>query len=1315
LGGLIFTSNGSETLTVAGANVTFNGGTNETGRNTGNYSINLNSGTLNLNNAGDTTDLDGLTTNFTISGGTLDNTSGAAITEATNATVSLNGSFAFTGSNSLNLGTGAVTFTSSPITITANANTLTMGTLNGSTADPINLTKAGTGTLTFAGVNASYGGAITVDTVAGVLNLGGLSASLGATKFVNNGGTAALGALSSTSAASIDFSGTGTTTTTSTNLTDGILGVAYTVNNGADFAYNTTAGGAIVAPTMETALPTSGATTATGSVYYVTGSQSTGADTIGALRITDTVSGQTLNTGANNLSLTSETGAASGLGGILYSGALGSSDSYAITGTGYVQGTSASNSLGINVYQGTLTIANPMIGSAGSGLLYKYGNGTLVLTGANTYTGTTNVGAGTLDLGNGNTGSFAGTGMIFLAKGATLGLGLANGSTLGASIVDSGAMVGLEATGVTNTISGVINPTGTTLLSQTGGFTQTGAGTTILSAANYYTGATVINAGAIEITNAQALGSVSHPTSGVTVASGGALQMAGGISTTGAYALTLNGTGLASESTPTGALESLSGANTYTGAITLASNASIGADSGSTLTLPGGVTNAGYLLTVTGGGNTTLNGVVSGSGGLTTSGTGTTTLSASSGNTYTGETIVSSGELDLNSSGGFAIQGLGADTVATAPDILVNGGTLKFLANNQLNNSSGAGDVTLSLTSGTVSLNGTDQTLYAFQNSGGTFTTGTGYLTGTGATTTFSGGTNTINAGGAVEDSHFVISGGINTVQGGSPSGGTLYLDPNGLGIVFSNGANLTLNSDNTSAGQISLDSGFGGTFTISTNAASTTASITSAGTGTYAGTINLNDAVADFNIAAGTVPSGAPDFLVSAVIADGSGGPGSVYKTGAGIMAFSGANTYTGGTIISQGTLVAGVSNVSTTSGAFGPKAYGVILGDSNTGTSSPALLITGGVTVSNPITIANYGSTDTIGGSNNSGTANFTGPVTLNKAVTLTAASGGTVAMAGQISGPGFPVTKSGAGTVILANAAGNTYSGGTTVSAGTLYANNTSGVTYSAPLTATRTITSGTSSSATGSGTVTVQSGGTFGGTGTITPGAGTGGVVVQSGGTLASGGVQSNASPYNATSGLTMNNSSASLSSILSVNAGAELQFALGAGSTTFGSGTGYLNFANPETNSSYLNIAGNTAGEVNFATSGAAITVDLTDLTTTAPQGTGLTLRQQNPYLLIQAGADSDYNLVTSGGYDQNGYVMGTSSNGGLTIDTSAFNIEVTALGSATPINNSSNYQNLQLYLYNGDLEVVPEPGTWALMLGGLAMLIVIQRRRSKRG
>ena len=1136
IGGLNFNSNGSETFTVAGANVTLNGGTSQTGRNTGTYAVNLNSGTLNLNNANDMTNPNGVNPpSLTISGGTLDNTSGASITQSTNAAVSLNGSFVFTGTNSLNLGSNNATFTGGPITINTVAKTLTMGALSGSSAHPINLTKAGTGTLTFGGVNASYGGTITVANTAGVLNLGGLSASFGVTNFVNNGGTAALGALSSTNAASVDFSGSGTTTTTATNLTDGILGVAYTVNNGADFAYNSTnaSGGTIVAPPTETALPTSGTTTATGSVYFVTGSQNTGANTIGALRITDTVAGQTLNMGSNNLILTPETGSTGGLGGLLYSGALGSSDSYTITGSGFIQATTTGSSLGLNVYNGTLTVTNPLIGASGSGGIFKYGNGTLVLTGPNTYTGPTTVGAGTLDLGNGNTGSFTGTGTITLASGSTLGVGLANGSTVGGAIVDSGAIVGNEASGVINTLSGTINPNG---LNQTGGFTQTGAGTTILSNTNFYVGATNINAGAVEITNATALGSVAHPTSGVTVASGAALQMQGGITTTGAYSLTLSGTGLASESTPSGALESISGANGYTGAITLANSASIGADAGS-LALSG----------VIGGASTSA---------LTITGTGTTTFSGAGSNTYTGKTTVSSGELDLNS-GGFAIQGQGLGLVATAPDILVSGGTLKFLASNQLANSGGNGNVTLSLTSGTVSLNGTTQTLYAFQNSGGTFTTGTGQLIGTGATTTFSGGSNTINPGGTVEDSHFVISGGTNIVQGGSSASGILALDPSGIGIVFSNGANLTLNSDAANPGELILNP-VGGSFLISTTAAPTTASIANSGSFAQAGTLILEGNVADFNIAAGSVPSGGPDLSVSAVIADGMSS-GSIYKTGAGILLLSGANTYSGittstATTISQGTVIAGVSNVGTTSGAFGPKAGLVTLGDGSTANAAVTLL-NAGVTVSNPITVANIATSGgyTIGGSNTSGTATYTGNITLNKAVTLQAASGGTVdftntwttsanpsitvgssgnagivqldntlsttggvavnygtlnansaltanvavnnaakvnqgssstltgnlsaastgssTFAGLITGSGKTVSVS-AGAVTLSDATGNTYTGGTTVSGGTLFVNNTS-------------------NSGTGTGAVSVTSGGTLAGGGIIKPTGGAGG--------------------------------------------------------------------------------------------------------------------------------------------------------------------------------------------------------------------------------
>jgi len=115
-------------------------------------------------------------------------------------------------------------------------------------------------------------------------------------------------------------------------------------------------------------------------------------------------------------------------------------------------------------------------------------------------------------------------------------------------------------------------------------------------------------------------------------------------------------------------------------------------------------------------------------------------------------------------------------------------------------------------------------------------------------------------------------------------------------------------------------------------------------------------------------------------------------------------------------------------------------------------------------------------------------------------------------------------------------------------------------------------------------------------------------------------------------------------------------------------------------------------------------------------GATLSLREGLPYLLISAGADSDYTgLVTSLNgtlndlqLDGNGYVIGV----GTITDYTAITINQFGPDGVTPlVADSTIYPDAQLYLLNGDLEVVPEPGTWALMLGGLALLVVIQRRR----
>ena len=162
LNGVVGTSTGAVTvnagtLTLAGTN-TFTGG------------VTLNTGaTLDINNA---TALGGSSGVFTINGGTIDNTSGGTVTLTNTNPEHWAGSFTFTGSNSLNLYTGAVTLLASP-TVTVSANTLTVG---GTVGGANNLTSAGSGTLVINGV-VSINGLIT--NLAGTLTLAGANISLG--------------------------------------------------------------------------------------------------------------------------------------------------------------------------------------------------------------------------------------------------------------------------------------------------------------------------------------------------------------------------------------------------------------------------------------------------------------------------------------------------------------------------------------------------------------------------------------------------------------------------------------------------------------------------------------------------------------------------------------------------------------------------------------------------------------------------------------------------------------------------------------------------------------------------------------------------------------------------------------------------------------------------------------------------------------------------------------------------------------------------------------------------------------------------------
>ena len=221
--------------------------------------------------------------------------------------------------------------------------------------------------------------------------------------------------------------------------------------------------------------------------------------------------------------------------------------------------------------------------------------------------------------------------------------------------------------------------------------------------------------------------------------------------------------------------------------------------------------------------------------------------------------------------------------------------------------------------------------------------------------------------------------------------------------------------------------------------------------------------------------------------------GVGSVLKTTAGAVQFdNAANSYTGGTVIRNGTLILTANAPSGANGTLGNSTNAVSLGDSGSGSAAkPALLLSGNVSIGRDLTIYNgsNNSTVTIGGqANNTSGANFSGAVNLGNGTTLVnlqsyAAEPAAADFSGYIAGlNGFDTTGPG---VVRLDGPGNTYAGTTIVGAdgqgGTLRVNTAN----------------------TGGGAYSVQTASTLTGIGSVITGAGTNGIEIAGAATFAPG--------------------------------------------------------------------------------------------------------------------------------------------------------------------------------------------------------------------
>ncbi len=1206
---LALTMSGSGTLTLTGAN-TYSDGTT------------VNAGTLTVSGVGATL---GATTG-TLAVNNPNTSAGTATvlnlsTTAATTSGSLSGTIATpsSGTNTATINNGGQLFT-----VNQTADGAYAGVITGAGGFTLGSGSGSINTLTLSGIN-TYTGATTIS--GGILSTGSLG----------NGGAASGIGQSSNAAANLILNGgtlqyANSSSATSTDRLFTLTNLGGTLD--ASGTNTITFAGNGVGPSNAIAYSGSGARTLT-----LTG-MNAGMNTLapiladgtgGKTALTKSGSGTWVVTGANTYS-----GATTSSGGTLKAGStqafgINSAVTLGTANSTYLDITGFSNSIGSltggasnggNVILGgaTLTVGSDNTspaayagrivdgsGSLGTGGLTKIGNGTLTLSGANIYTGVTNLNGGILNVGKAETAGTSGP----LGKSAAANAGsiVFGGGTLQYSSANQNDYSGRFSTSVNQAYSIDTNSQnvtfGTALTSNGGSLTKSGAGTLTLTGANTYSGGTIVNGGTLTVSG---VGATLGATTG-TLAVNNPNTSAGtatvlNLSTTAA---TTSGSLSGTIATPS------SGTNTAT------------------------INNGGQLFTVNQTADGAYAGVIAGSGGFTLGSLSTNTLTLSGANTYSGGTNIQSGTLQLGTLSGTTVGSLSSTGAVTLGNSTSSG---IF----QLGDASNAVNQTISslTTSGTgtanavIGSNGSISTLTvnnsSADNYGGilggaginnnlAFTkTGAGTLTFSGTAANTYAGLTTISAG----EMDLSKTAGVNAIGGNvTINGGTLKLlasnqiaDTSTLGISSGalnfNNFSETIKNLNVLGGTVSYGTGAvnitdptwsGGTNTVSgpttfgeltvsggtnlvttggnltvggaTDSVSGDTDLTFSGTGSPIITVNSDSATPGKITLAGNITS--QNTSGTASIASGGsaanagqldlGGAtrtvsvssgtvttpglavstqvinGGLLKTGAGTLTLSGTNTYAGLTTVSGGTLA-----VSSTGSLF----------------SGNALTIGAGGTA----TFAN--SNQTLGAVSNSDTTanslNFSAASSTSTLASLTGGGKTSFASNGSVTGSfdSGTATVGGNGTFATINGGAATVGGTSTVgtlSGGSLTNNGTAG-SITALNGGALTVGSGDTtsvSSGTDAGTITGSGSLTKTGAGTLTL-SGTGNTY--SGGTTVSGGKFA----------ITNASGSATGSAGVTVSGGNGAVF----------SGTGISSGALSVTNGSVLAPGSNSAGNFNGA-------------------------------------------------------------------------------------------------------------------------------------